>query len=247
MNQKKLLRNVGIVYATFILSMGAFYHGNTGYLRYKAKKNLNGVPAERMTKNGELPITLPVGTDAIKVYISENFTSEQQQHIVKAISELDEYFDGIKYDILLDPEQVDDKVIKIEKNYHDNRFPGVTTFMMQTYNILYPMEIEFNSKYDDYDSQFFEAVIKHEMLHTLGLDDMYDEKYSQRSIMYRYIGSQTLRDLSQEDIDIVNTIYTIKNTKKPVLAVKTSVDKEPIVIFNGELLKYNKEEDEMIM
>ena len=56
----------------------------------------------------------------------------------------------------------------------------------------------------------FERVVKHEMLHTLGLADQYSDEMETKTIMYGYDSYDAPIDLTELDKHIVNTVYTTK-------------------------------------
>lgn len=58
--------------------------------------------------------------------------------------------------------------------------------------------------------QVFKRVVKHEMLHTLGLDDQYQDDMETKTIMYYADTYDAPLDLTDLDKHIVNTVYTVK-------------------------------------
>ena len=179
--------------------------------------------------------TLPVGKEGVNVLVNDTFTPEQKKAIAEAISELDDYLLNVDYNIYLDPNQAPDRCITFDEvEFHGQMagFAGMTCFKGYPY-YLYPIKISIDAdkiKNEDgtLDIELFKAVVKHEMLHTLGLGDIYDKTQKTKTIMYHEFDSQTPRDLTQEDIDFVNSIYTDRYVNSGLFA-STQVQ-QPIVI-----------------
>lgn len=177
-----------------------------------------------------VPIVANLGIDkTIDVVIDESFDDEQKEYITTAIEELDIDLTGVSYNIMLNSDKKSKKCINILKKDCN---PADKSALAETFlkhndfygNIVYPVNIQVYTKslergYGDLNvyNDYFSAVIKHEMLHTLGFKDVYDKKYFNKTIMYGELSYQTrLFDLSQEDIDMVNSVYKPKAGEKIV-------------------------------
>lgn len=64
--------------------------------------------------------------------------------------------------------------------------------------------------YNEALQQVFKRVVKHEMLHTLGLADQYADDMETKTIMYYSDTYDAPIDLTEHDKHIVNTVYTTK-------------------------------------
>ena len=153
--------------------------------------------------------TLPVGPEGINVLIKDSFTPEQKECIIDAIHELDIQLDNIKYNIYLDHQKAPNKCITIEEVDFTVTRGGLTMLTYLPFNpyLMYPIEIYIDTDWHKTENQL-KCVIKHELLHTLGLKDLYDQKYETESIMYFAQTPDSPKDLTQKDKDLVNSVYT---------------------------------------
>ncbi|MGN1221817.1 MAG: hypothetical protein ACI4TT_01120 [Christensenellales bacterium] len=174
-----------------------------------------------MRTNFGIPVHANLNSNkTINVVIDENFNETQKQNIKEAIQELDVDLKGVNYNILLDGSKAGKKCVKITKeNYDEDNTDGLAVTDLRVNNlygvVLFPVKISlftdiYNDMYDDpnFDKENMSEIIKHEMLHVLGFNDVYDKEYQNKTIMYGAIDKNTtLFDLSQADKDMVNTVY----------------------------------------
>lgn len=195
--------------------------------------------------------TLPVGKDGVNVLVNNSFSKEQKQAIAEAIAELDDYLLNVDYNIYLDPSQAPDRCITFE----EVDFPGThtgeaTTTCIKNYPyFLYPIKISIDAdkvteQNGELNVELFKAVVKHEMLHTLGLADIYDEQYKTKTIMYHTFNSETPTDLTQADIDLLNSVYTSKYVNSGLFA-STNVGRPLLIEFAHK--KETDLQDDMVM
>lgn len=203
-------------------------------LRYKEAENF-----QYMKNAIGVPIVADLGFDkTLDVVIDESFDENQKNHIIKAIQELDIDLTGVSYNIVLDSDKAGKKCINIHKLDYDitnEDCLGNTIYKAHPVygKVMFPVDIElyteaYTDTFDDPDfkEEYFSCLVKHEMLHVLGFDDVYDEDYINKTIMYGYYTSEnTLFDLSQSDIDMVNSVY--KPAKEKFINVKT---REPLFV-----------------
>lgn len=185
--------------------------------------------------------TLPVGPEGINVLIKDSFTQEQKECIVDAIEELDIHLDNIKYNIYLDPWKAPSQCITIEEVDFTVPRGGLTMLTYLPFNpyLMYPIEMYIDTDWHKTEDQL-KCVIKHELLHALGLTDLYEEKYETESIMYFAQTADSPKDLTQDDIDLVNRVYTREYVNCGIFAT-TKVGK-PVV---ASAIKKKNIEDEM--
>lgn len=200
--------------------------------------------------NGKV-MTLPVGRDGINVLITDNFTQEQKEAIVEAIAELDEHLLYVDYNIYLDARKAPNKCITIDEVDTKAGKTGLAglTYLPGIPYLMYPIEIMVDAdKAMNYDNQLmkeqFKGTIKHELLHTLGLVDLYDDKYETESIMYFCSTPDSAKDLTQADIDLLNKVYSQEYVNCPVFA-STNVG-NPVLIETAKR-KQAAPQDEMTM
>jgi len=166
------------------------------------------------------PLLLPISKDAIPVIIDQKFSQKQKDCIAKSIQELDIDLTGINYKVVLNNEKTDENCIKINRTYiEDYSILAETKFNAFASTINYPINIDVSiDKFmretvenNDFAQKVCSTVIKHEMLHTLGLCDLYEGKYETKSIMYYMLTLNSCDDLSDSDKYIINTVYNSKD------------------------------------
>lgn len=207
-------------------------------------QNIFGTPF--LAKNYKKPIN---------VVIDENFNETQKEFIVEAIKDFDLQLDGLKYNIVLDGNKKGKNCINIKPVYNnDVEYSGLTQYQAKNFfaRILYPVNISLNlSKFDfdsksDYDIQrcktFFETAVKHEMCHTLGLVDKYDNQSEKDTIMYWSISTNSQHDLTEKDLYTLNTVY--KSNKGVSVEAKTKIHKP--VIMNAEKFQVTLDEEDVL-
>ena len=141
--------------------------------------------------------------------------------------------------ISLDNNQAPENCIKIVEKTLEKNVLGRAGITMSGYEITYPLTIYIDQS--EHKKVFdLESVVKHELLHTLGLADMYDEKYKDETIMYYAITEK--KDLSQSDVEIINRLYSNKLTHKN-FTVETSIYAPTVFTFNQIKEKEEDEED----
>ena len=221
----------------------------------QAKQKMNGVDASLFHQNMlKMPLTLPVDRDAIQVAINKGFTNEQKQYIKEAIEELDIDLTGIKYEILLDETGPANKCINIKNvDYIVNDALAVTNYNFTNYDhhILYPISIELDTENIEKDrcldfynyEQAFKRIVKHEMLHTLGLVDIYDIFERDDTIMYGYMTKNIKLDLSKRDKEVLNTVYRLKSDKKTAEITAITSTPKQVVMLSTNCQNKMKEED----
>lgn len=162
-----------------------------------------------------VPYTITQPKEKINVLIKDNFTVAEQEEIKTAINELDLNAKGLMFNYE-NVTEIGSKKITIEKNNSyvdlvtgdDADTIGYTSYNLQplTAKILYPISININPNYLNYYDINLESIIKHELLHTLGFKDIYDEKMAGKTIMM-WTTDLASKDYSQEDINTLNELY----------------------------------------
>lgn len=189
----------------------------------------SAIEKERFNQNiFGTPYIMDSNGKPIDVVISENFTDEQKNIIVNSISNLDENLVGVDYNITLDNTKTSKNCITINPNIdHNNKDEdkcyGVTYARYPIFGtkIIYPVEIKLNLNRinNNYKgtianaktyNEFIGTIVKHEILHTLGLKDLYDHSENGKSIMYGYVSSISPNNPSSKELDIINTVYPAK-------------------------------------
>lgn len=216
--------------------------GSFSFSLINGQCKMHGVDSNRFFKNNfGVPITLPVNKNEIQVLIDKEFSDEQKNCIAKAIDEFDFDVKGVKYKVELDPSKAKNKSIRIKKaTTYDKDGLAVTDLKSRGYfgyfqfpiNIDVQVEKIMPTKISNKNNQrYLSSVIKHEMLHTLGLKDIYDKKMKQETLMYGINNNDgtTLYDLSESDKQIVNAVYRPIEDESVKYNVSTAVSNKMVV------------------
>lgn len=227
-NDNKRLKNKNIDRLFNIILVGFSFYSFTN-LTYSniysavTTKNINKNLFNKNLFGNPYLLKIPNNTP-LDVVIDENFSKEQKETIVKAIFTLDNKLEGVNYNIILNAQAHDKQCISVLKDKTKTedylgvtyaKYPLFATFIKYPINISLNVDYinkEFKSKIDGlktYD-EYLGSIVKHEMLHTLGLADLYDDASYGKSIMYGYTGVNSLNDSSEEEYNILNTVYPTK-------------------------------------
>lgn len=184
----------------------------------KNGKMFDGIDKDRFLKTAfNVPMYLPVKNNVVKLNILDDFPTEQQQEIVKGIKKLDNYIDGFDYDISFNDKELK-KHINIrafrqnESNLENALAKTEYRFNTFTAQIKYPLTIRFD-KGELYSSVDISAVIQHELMHTLGFTDLYDEQYKDSLMYYSYNDNL---EPNQEEKQILKKLYGGKDNKSSI-------------------------------
>lgn len=227
-NDNKQLRNKNIDRLFNIVLIGFSFYSftNLTYSNISSAIKTKNVDKDLFNQNllgNPYLLEIPDNTP-LDVVIDENFSEKQKETIVEAISTLDDKLDGVNYNIILNAQAPDKQCISVLKDQTKTenylgvtyaKYPLFATFIKYPINVSINVdyiEKEFKSKiagiktYDEY----LGSIVKHEMLHTLGLRDLYDDASYGKSIMHGYTGTKSLNDPSQEELTVLNTVYPAK-------------------------------------
>ena len=215
----KAVAMANIVSYTILIGLG----GSIGINALVANSRCKGVDNKLVMRTDfGVPIIANLGFDkTVDIVVDETFNKTQKASIKEAIEELDVDLKGVRYNILLNDEKAGKECINITKSNSDdfnkNAFAR-TDMNINNYfgTVLYPVQITifsdvYNANYSDpdFNKEAISGIVKHEMLHTLGFSDVYDNEYQNKTIMYGNLDKNTtLYDLSQFDKDMVNSVYT---------------------------------------
>lgn len=197
---------------TLVLGVNSIPIIDTYWQQTKHDKIFENIDESRFLKNNKgQAIYLPINKKGIDVVIDNNFTNEQKETIADAIKYCDDKFENIEYNIYLNNTKSTKNCIKINKGLLDKGVLGEATINTSGYKIVYPITITVDR--NDYKNDYnLDGIVKHELLHTLGLADMYDQKYIDESIMY--YTATGIDNLTDSDVQIINTLYANKYTNE---------------------------------
>lgn len=222
--KKENLLIVGALIFACALPLGAVVKNKIDRQQYS--EIFKDVDENRFIKNSQgQSLILPINNYGVDLLIDDNFTESQKSTICNAIAECDISFPNIKYNFCFNPSDTHGKYITITKGKLNGTLLGSTKYHSSSlsYYLQYPISIVLDCEKTP-NSNILESVVKHELLHTLGLADMYDKSYEGSTIMYYKIDGRT--ELSNQDIKIINTVYS--NYKKQTFTLQTFV-KSPTV------------------
>lgn len=218
----------------FMIALG----GSFVYTMVNSNYKTNGVEKDRFMQNiFRVPLTLPLTNKDIQVMIDENFSSEQKQCIKNAVEELDVELTGVTYKVELDNSKKAFKSININRAESDSGYGLAVTKINSTGfwgYINYPIKMEVQidkivpqENLDKNDTDYLKGIIKHEMLHTLGFVDIYDSAEINKTIMYYESckGPDYIHDLTKDDLEMVNSVYKVKNNDNLKFDVTVSTPK----------------------
>lgn len=157
-----------------------------------------------------VPLILPIKGGQVSVNISPSFTEEQKQAIVKGINEIDDLLDGVNYTISFEDKDVKKAInIKSFKVGEKSEELGIACATKKenqfTAQITYPISIKFDTKMMEEEGYSYNYIIKHELLHTLGLKDLTGSE-NRKNIMY---GTYTTKNptLNTKQLEALRKIY----------------------------------------
>ena len=242
MNRKySLLVKIGLNTAITSILISPIWVNSIYEVSLQNKIDRFGEYAEKFLQNSYgAPYTLDV-KNPINVVINE-MNDEAKQNIKNAIESIDNISENINYNIYSNnnvPKNVVNYIdINLVENFDKDTIAGRATFNINnaTAKINYPISIDIKEIYTDsyWDNEYMESalttIVKHELLHTLGFDDV----KSKDSIMYYDLSHET-KDLTNKDIEIIQYIYDNKK-------VATTYKPTKFILYD-----YTKENDEELV
>lgn len=162
------------------------------------------------TPTGKM-VTAKIDESPISVVLKD-IPEEDKQAIVDAINDLDEISTNINYEIYESKDYSVSGQIYIKNGEGSGVELGLTTMSYNNYTgkISYPIFININLDEchkitsSETGKNAVEAVAKHELAHTLGFSDLYDEKLKDESIMWYYLN---LEDYTDSDEYRIRKLY----------------------------------------
>ncbi len=162
------------------------------------------------TSDGRV-LTLPINENPISIVL-KNVPDEDKSSVFEAIKSLDEISTNIDYTLLENNDITIKNKIYIGDAGELDKALGVTTYEynQNTAKINYPVYINIDfDKCNKYYSSItgdnaVSAVVKHELMHTLGFSDLYGKDQKDESIMWNTLN---LEDYTESDQNRIRRVY----------------------------------------
>ncbi len=257
-------RNGIVLTLSFLISVGcpmgyialSLYNDEVEKQIALADKEKYGDMYELMLDMKGKVITLEKFKEPITVTLAKSFSEKEKEQIVDAINTLDEISPNINYNILDNPNVSITADINIDKKEKLSMPLAVATTNLN-YNskaqITYPIFININESYSNHfkdidikENDMLSHVVKHELMHTLGFCDLYDEKHYDKSIMwYSTENAEIVPDYTERDKACINKIYddmlvSVQHPKELYYSINSSNN-----IYKEQNKKFNTEQEEL--
>lgn len=157
-------------------------------------------------------LTLPLEENPISIVLN-NVPEEDRKSVFEAIKSLDEISTNIDYTLLEnDSVTIKNKIYITGVDELNEGHIGETTYTFDAYTakLNYPfyIEIDFDKCYnyisDITGENAVSGVVKHELMHTLGFDDLYEKGMANESIMWHMLN---LEDYTEGDRNRIRRVY----------------------------------------
>ena len=218
----------------------------TGRTASVRNERFNGVDSSYFQKTiFNVPLILPVTDGNVNLNIDPAFSEYEKQELVKGIREIDDMIDGFVYTISFNDGTLKKGInIRAFKENEKNKSNGIACATIKANQwkaeITYPVTIKFDTDMMEKENFSYDTVIKHELLHTLGLEDLSDSKYSDNLMYYAYSTSKP--KLNEEQIKALKVVYSPEKT-----GVFGPVNQNPSVnYYAGDVTPENIIEDDIL-
>lgn len=196
-------------------------------------------------------LTLENFKEPITVRIAENFSDNEKKQLVSAIDALDEISPNLNYKLLDDENYTitaNINVVKSENLVNEAALAATHLDNNLMAKIVYPITIDIKKSFSDYYAKIDQSsddllchVMKHEMMHTLGFADLYDQKHFDKSIMwYSTENTHVVKDYTERDKACINKLYD------DMLVSVQHPSKMCFTVENTPIYKHQNDELELI-
>ena len=214
---------IGIGFSSGFFGVKAIDHFQIDSIRTSEREKYKEVLPFLLTTDYDIPLKAQVKQP---ITVNLELDGEDRKQAIKAIQELDDISTKLNYKIL----ETNNTSIYADINIStaDNLTDSMNAagYTQYSYNnrtgyINYPITIQIDTSIKDiYDGQgisVVDYVVKHEMMHTLGFCDLYDNTYFNKSIMWYSIASgkdvNTYTELDKMNIKKMYDNELIKSVK----------------------------------
>lgn len=159
--------------------------------------------------------------------VIQNASQEDKQKIVSTIDQMNGFCPNLDFTLTDGNNLKIQNKINIYTDYDtklldDRDLAGlcISSYDSDTAKIVYPVNIYINSAVYDYKNAYgeniFTQVLKHELLHSLGFEDMSLDMYKNKTIMYEGV-QKYVDDFTKLDIYNIKQLYDKKDivTQRP--------------------------------
>ena len=187
------------------------------------KKNVRFIGLEDYmlkTKKG-VPITADI-SKPIKIR-AINASEQDKRDIEQALNEITEICPDIRYTLLSNDNYIVEQDITIHSDVMldaENYGTCSLTYNQNTAKLQYPITIEMSANLDNIysstdDSTLYSYVLKHELMHTLGFCDLYEDKYFNETIMYyQALSNSDITTFTDKDENNIRQLYSNSKVAK---------------------------------
>lgn len=228
---KKILPAGAVGLGTLLIVLNVSFIANSGFFKqYKVKNDpkFDGITEYLKHSDFDVPLTFPVDKNTPITIAVNNFSEADQLKVFEAIDSFDKISENINFQISDGTNVSISSQINIYGNstadvFGENpRHLGCTSFTYNAYTgeISYPVNI-YVKPLDDYSfvtEYTLPYIIKHELMHGFGFEDLYDQKYENQSIMYHEMNYNTnINDYTDLDKANIQQLYDNKKiqVKRP--------------------------------
>ena len=211
----KKIRKIRVVLFTVTATVSLGFAGYTYLSSCNNQKKIEGL--EHLMMRNARGLCVHASSNPIGVIIQKSASEKEKKEILNAIQQINEISAGIEYKL------VESKNLKI-KNYLEIYTDYDITDQYKTLGkthisyseidatIKYPIKIYIDDSIENVvntkGESLFSLVLKHELMHTLGFRDVYDENLKNKTIMFHNIDNDTIvTDFTDFDIQNIQQIY----------------------------------------
>lgn len=219
----KLTLVVGLGFSSGILGVKAIDHFQINSIRTSEREKYKEVLPFLLTTDYDIPLKAQVKQP---ITVNLELDGEDRKQAIKAIQDLDAISTKLNYKILETNNTSIYADINISTSNTLTDSTNAVGYTQYTYNnrtgyINYPITIQIDSSiknvYDNTGVSLVDYVVKHEMMHTLGFCDLYDNTYFNKTIMWYSIDSgkdvNTYTELDKMNIKKMYDNELIKSVK----------------------------------
>ena len=212
----------GLLTAGIVIGMIPVFAIRAQQRELKSQERFKGIEQYLNKNTFGTPLTMDIdASDPIKVEF-KNFNEDERQDMKNAINELDEISQNLNYTILDNGNtHVEQKIVvqkiadeDLKEMLQKDNVGGHVDYTVDNLKakITYPINIYISDICDNVMSEtgntsLLSYVLKHEMMHSLGFTDMYENKDIGTTIMYYSATENTVETFTDLDKSNIQQLY----------------------------------------